>query len=159
MAESVLEKTLTVNPAFLQEIKDGNPELWQSLHRLRQLTTSADDPFRLSCRLVRALDELRERVAFQFSLEESYGYIEIPSTVATSELSRRIQTIRRQHFALFLQLSELCERAEEIQYRGAASYEIRSLLDAARQFDEDYRRHETLECELIEASFDLPCHR
>ncbi len=150
-------KTLVVNPAFLQEIKDGNPGLWHSLHHMRQLCQSNEDAIQIAKRLVRVLDELRDRVATQFALEESFGYIEVPAISKISIANELAARAKHQHYKLYLSLSELAERAEEVQYRGAVRERLQSLIISAKQFDEDFRAHESLETELIEQSFDLPC--
>ena len=150
-------KTLVVNPAFLQEIKDGNPGLWHSLHQLRQLCQSNEDEVQVAKRLVCVLDELRDRVATQFALEESFGYIEVPALSNLSIANELAERAKHQHYKLYLNLSELAERAEEVQYRGAVRERLQSLIASAKQFDDDLRAHEFLETELIEQSFDLPC--
>lgn len=148
-------KTLVVNPAFLQEIKDSNPDLWHTVHQLRQVCQCDDDqPANLSRQLTRLLDDLRDQVALQFSLEESYGYVAVfdqPSRVL-GELATRAQS---QHGMLYLQLSELAEQSEELQYRGVEPSQLRVLIERTRQFDAELREHERIENELIERSFDL----
>ncbi len=153
-------KTLVVNSAFLQEIKDSNPELWQAVHQLRQLCESSDDAATVARRLVRLLDDLRDFVAMQFALEESFGYIEIASTTPVSLVGEMASQAKAQHCALYLQLSELAEWAEEVQYRGVVRERLSSLIAAAKDFDERLREHEALECELIERAFGVPvCSR
>ncbi len=147
-------KTLVVNPAFLQEIKDSNPDLSHALHELRQLLDCDDTPIQLSRRLARLLDDLRDLLALQFSLEESYGYMEVPDSPsrAVGQLACRAQA---QHGKLYMQLSDLAEQAEELQYRGVESSQLRILMEQTIQFEYDLRTHEQAEHELIERSFDL----
>ncbi len=47
MAVATLTKTLIVNPAFLQEIKDSNPDLWISVGTLTEIANRADEPIRV----------------------------------------------------------------------------------------------------------------
>jgi hypothetical protein len=54
-----------------------------------------------------------------------------------------------------MRLSELAEQAEELQYRGVESSQLRILVQRARDFDTELREHERAENELIERSFDL----
>jgi hypothetical protein len=157
MVTMTSKKTLVVNTAFLQEIKDSNPGLWHSLRQLRQLCQSGEDPIQTARRLVRVLDELREKVATQFALEESFGYIEVPVTYEPSIASEFAESVKNQHYKLYLNLSELAERAEEVQYRGAIHERLPSLIASAKHFDEEFRTHELLEAKLIDQSFDLPC--
>jgi hypothetical protein len=148
-------KTLVVNPAFLQEIKDSNPDLWYTVHQLRQVCECDDDECaRVSRQLTRLLDGLRDQLALQFSLEESYGYVAVPDhpNQALGELASRAQS---QHGMLYLRLSDLAEQSEELQYRGVEPSQLRILIERTREFDADLREHERTENELIERSFDL----
>lgn len=147
-------KTLVVNPAFLQEIKDSNPDLWHTVHQLRQICECDDEPTKVSRQLTRLLDGLRDQLALQFSLEESYGYVAVPDhpSEVLTDLATRTQS---QHGMLYMQLSDLAEQAEELQYRGVESSQLRILIERTREFDAELREHERTENELIERSFDL----
>ena len=127
MAVATLTKTLVVNPAFLQEIKDSNPDFWNLVCQLRDVSQIVDEPSQTLRQLTRLLDDLRDQLALQFSLEESYGYIEVPEHVighssrVTTELANQTQS---QHSILYLRLSDLAEQSEELQYRGVESQAI-----------------------------------
>ncbi|MCG8650848.1 MAG: hypothetical protein MI861_13500, partial [Pirellulales bacterium] len=110
---STLIKTLTVNPAFLQEIKDSNPDLWDTVDQLRQVCQCQEEPAVTARLMARLLDALRDHLAIQFSLEESYGYMEVAGGTVTTmtELAERSHA---QHCSLYLRLSELAEQAEEL---------------------------------------------
>ena len=154
-------KTLVVNAAFLQEIKDSNPDLWYAVHRLRGLCESQQEPAHLARQLVRQLDELRDLVALQFALEESYGFVEITAVSGDRDrtlapLADGCSRVQSQHCALYLQLSDLAERAEELQYCGVAAAQLRELIEQTRRFDADLREHENFETELIERASDSP---
>ncbi len=150
----VSTKTLVVNPAFLQEIKDSNPDLWHTVHQLRQVCDGDDEPAKLSRQLTRLLDSLRDQLALQFSLEESYGYMAVPENPSPTlrDLANRAQS---QHGMLYLRLTELAEQAEELQYRGVEQTHLRALVEQTCDFDAQLREHERLENELIERSFGL----
>lgn len=147
-------QTLIVNPAFLQEIKDSNPDLWQTVQQMRQVCECDDEPAQVSRQLTRLLDDLRDQLALQFSLEESYGYMVVPehSSRLLSQLASQTQS---QHRMLYLTLTELAEAAEELQYRGVEPKQLRILVQRTRDFDQNLRDHERSENELIEKSFDL----
>lgn len=153
VAPPTLTKTLTVNPAFLQEIKDSNPDLWQCVHQLRQVCQCEEEPAVTSRNLARLLDGLRDLLALQFSLEESYGYLEVPE--APEAIAQLAAKTRSQHCSLYLRLSELAEQAEELQYRGVEPTQLRILVQSASDFDTELRIHEQSENELIERSFHL----
>ncbi|HEY2147422.1 MAG TPA: hemerythrin domain-containing protein [Pirellulales bacterium] len=148
--------TLTVNAAFLQEIKDENRELRQLLHdcdaALGKCTAaaadsaSADGP--LDPKL--ALDllmRLRNQLSLHFSLEETYGYFD-DAVQVTPQLADRALKLRGQHSELFLSFCGLVDHAEQATNDGRTD----ALPDVARQFTDFHARfqeHESLETELI----------
>ena len=68
--------TVSINPAFLQEIKDDHHELRQLMHHVSAML-SRPSWMRLEYdRLVELLTKLRDQLAMHFSLEEAYGYFE-----------------------------------------------------------------------------------
>ena len=145
-------KALGVNAAFLQEIKDSHPDLAHAVQALRATYHSDDVPAQTARRLVRLLDELRDCLAFQFALEESYGYIDCTQPVSET-LSEMAERARGQHCGLYLELSGLCEQAEELQYRGFACDHVRQLIHDTEQFDARLIQHERLEAQLIERAY------
>lgn len=151
---STATKTLVVNPAFLQEIKDSNPDLWETVAELRKVCENKDEPGTVSRHLTRLLDGLRDQLALQFSLEESYGYMAVPQRTngVLCDLANQTQS---QHGMLYMQLSDLAEQAEELQYRGVESSQLQLLLKRTLEFDAELREHEQAENELIERSFGL----
>ena len=150
-------QVLVLNPAFLQEIKDSNPDLWHTQHQLRQVCECDEAPNQITRQLVRLLDDLRDQLALQFALEESYGFLEVPEhTYAANRIdSDQVQHVHAQHCPLYLELSELAEQAEELQYRGVVKSQLFDLIDSVKRFDCRLREHENLEGELIERSLHL----
>ena len=144
-----------INGAFLQEVKDANVELWHALHDLRRLISEPGDALTASKELVGLLGRLRDLLARQFSLEETYGYIDLGRSIPTVVNERSAQA-RAQHQELYLRIHELCEQAEEAQYRGTAVRELSALLNLAAEFDECLRAHEELESELISGDSAWP---
>ncbi len=152
------ETALLINPAFLQEIKDSNPDLWQTCEQLRQVCRSQREPDQVIGQLVSTLSSLRDQLALQFALEETYGYQTVKGTnriLASVVATELIQKARDEHPVLYLQASELAERAEELQYRGVEVTELVALINSICDFDQAFHDHEDLENELIEQSFDL----
>ena len=143
-----------VNPAFLQEIKDSNPDYWESLNHLRQCCHSQLDSTALCLALCKRLDHLRDILALQFSLEESYGYITIgqPAQHRLHEVQLCEQTAETlaQHSTLYLKLSDLAEQAEELQYRGMELTTLRHLVAKVSAFVAQLQDHEHRESQLIE---------
>lgn len=150
MVVQALPAALRVNPAFLQEIKDSNVGLWQTLEQVRKLYASKLPRNRVAHDLVRLLDDLRDHLALQFSLEEAYGYLELPAGKSIDRgAAERAEQARRQHCSLYLEISELCERAEELQYRGLATEQLSLLIEEAQSFEARFQSHEALERQLI----------
>ncbi len=151
-------ETLVINPAFLQEIKDMNPDCWDVQHRLRQVCHSDSAASDRLDRLVKLLDSFRDHLALQFALEESYGYQTIRSINTNSPVLLTpglIDQARHQHTELYLQITELSEQASELQYRGLTDSAFAKLVRQVQAFDAKLIDHETLESDLIEQSFDL----
>jgi hypothetical protein len=147
-------KTTIVNAAFLQEVKESNVELWSILREIRDIHVGQSEARELSCRLVNSLGDLRDCIALQFSLEETYGFIDgAPASASFNTLDASIAKV--QHRELYLQLHELCEQAEEAQYRGVISRDLSKYLDDFQYFDGAFRAHEELEAELIRCGLGI----
>lgn len=139
--------TTMVNAAFLQEVKDSNLQFWQNVHDFKRLLNQSADPSEQSAKLVRLLSELRDSLALEFSLEETYGYIEGISSGSVS--ARKADEAKRQHRELYLQLHEIAESAEEAQYRGTILQDYASLIVLCREFLNALDAHEKHESDLI----------
>ncbi len=140
--------TTMINAAFLQEVKESNVELWDTVHAVRQLIEENHNSAANAKRLVSLLSQLRDQLAFEFSLEEAYGFIEGCRGLATS-IAQKAALAKQQHRELYLMIHELCETAEEAQYRGVADREYGELLAMTADFDAQLRAHEQLESDLI----------
>lgn len=159
-----------VNAAFLQEIKDSNPNLWHQFHDLRTICQlepeDCESPQSTIKAFARCLNELRDQLALQFSLEESYGLISSPSSGASltpkshspeetalqsSILERQtmVEMVISQHRSLYLRIVDHVEQAEELQYRGCEVDCLRSFAERVERYCQDFTAHERLESELI----------
>ena len=144
--------TVTVNAAFLQEIKEVNQELWMLQADLRHRFQRPVAPGH--CRfLVDKLCLLRDQLALHFSLEEAYGYFDDPVDVAP-QLSRAADRLRGEHKGLYLDLCELVERAERMFYDEQHAALALWLGPEFQEFDERLRSHEERENELIVEAYD-----
>jgi hypothetical protein len=144
--------TVTVNPAFLQEIKEVNQELWQSFADLRQRCSR---PIATGmCRhLVDWLSELRDQLALHFALEEAYGYFDEPLHVAP-QLAEKAESIRCEHQELYIEFSELVDRAERMFFAGQTAALAVWIGPRFLDFDARIRDHEERENELICDAFE-----
>jgi hypothetical protein len=145
-------RTVTVNAAFLQEIKEVNEELWQLLKDVRQALA---DPLRVRSqrqRLLEMLEMLRDSLALHFALEEAYGYFEDPLHVAP-RLCAQAAELRNEHRLLYTQISDLVEEAQQWHYRGQWSLFRSQLVAQFAAFDNRFQLHEEREIELIQEEY------
>lgn len=149
---SVPSKTVGVNAAFLQEIKDSHPDLVHVLHEVRVLCHAGLPAGETAKRLINLLSELRDCLAFQFALEDTYGYVENAKALPTS-VTKLAERARADHCGLYLEISSICEQAEDLQYRGFATEHAGELVEATLAFEMRLVRHERLEAELVELAY------
>lgn len=149
---SSLTSTVTVNAAFLQEIKEVNQELWQQLAGLRHRCQRPLAPG--MCRqLVEQLGQVRDQVALHFALEEAYGYFDDPVEVAP-RLCRQADALRSEHKELYSQLSDLVDRAEQMLYQERLTALAVWVGPVFLEFDARLRSHEERENDLIFEAYD-----
>ena len=67
---AIATQTLTVNAAFLREIKDDNRQLDDLLAALRELTSCGASVRACGQRFVQLLAQLHKQLFFRFALEE-----------------------------------------------------------------------------------------
>lgn len=152
MAVLTSTATVTVNPAFLQEIKEVNQELWQSFADLR-LRCSRPIATGMCRHLVDWLSELRDQLALHFALEEAYGYFDEPLHVAP-QLAEKAGEIRAEHQELYLEFSDLVDRAERMFFAGQTAALALWVGPQFLDFDARIRDHEERENELIYDAFE-----
>lgn len=144
--------TLTVNAAFLQEIKEDNHRLRELLQESAELFNGAalhEPPVR---KIVEMLSELRDQLALHFSLEEAYGYFEDALEVAP-QLSEQAQQLRSQHGALFVELCRMVEQAEQWLYEETSGDVWTALRKKFGRFQHHLREHESQETAIIMDAF------
>ncbi len=144
--------TVTVNAAFLREIKEENEELralLADLHHRFQRPIDADE-----CRpMVDRLYPLLDALAMHFSLEEAYGYFDNPLDIEP-QFSQRADRLRSEHRQLYQALSGLIEWAEQMFYDERhpelALCFLQGMFGARfLKFERWLRRHEIDELDLI----------
>lgn len=152
MTVITLTGTITVNAAFLQEIKEVNHELWDLLKSLRHRCQRPIAPGQ--CRqLIDKLCHFRDQLALHFSLEEAYGYFEDPVEVAP-QLSRQAEKLRGEHKELYLELCDLVERAERMFYDEQHAALALWIGPEFLELDQRIRSHEERENELIMDAYE-----
>ncbi len=144
--------TLTVNAAFLREIKEDNLRLRELLEVVQQCVHLANDRQRVRA-LAETLSELRDQLALHFSLEEAYGYFEDAVEVAPN-LSERASELRSEHGSLFLEVCRLVETAEQLLYGEINGVAAPALAQQFDRFWQTLRQHEKREGDLIMEAFE-----
>ena len=146
-------RTVTVNPAFLEEIKEVNLELWELLRGTSEYLNDASHRPLNAHRLLGQLVRLLDNVAMHFALEEFYGYFDDPLADAP-RLAESAAQLRDEHGLLYLQLCDLIEFVEEHLHRGTLGRVLRSIRNRFNAFMDQFVTHETCERELILEAYD-----
>ena len=145
--------TVTVNAAFLQEIKEDGRELQELLDRACETFSTerlVETPRR---RLVELLSRLCDQIAMHFALEEAYGYFDDAIDIAPG-LSTQADSLRVEHERLFLDLCDIVEQAEQLLYHERSRGVLGKLGQRFGTFYQDLMDHEARENDLIVLSFD-----
>jgi hypothetical protein len=150
---NVATGTLTINAAFLQEIKEDNRRVHELLAEVEQWFQSHATSEASPRPLVDALAQLRDQVALHFSLEEAYGYFE-DAIDAAPRLSEKAAELRAQHGDLFVRLCQMVNDAERWLYRETPRDVHSALVRQFEKFSQEFRRHESREADLILDAFE-----
>lgn len=148
MATAISTKTVTVNAAFLQEIKEVNQDLWRLLADVRRMCESPATIDSAPRRFFGLVEELRDHLALHFALEEAYGYFEDPIEVAP-RLCREANELRAEHHELYLMIVSFSEAAESLTQPERVIGTVLSAVKQFQAFDDRLRRHESRENDLI----------
>ncbi len=146
-------RAVSINPAFLQEIKDDHHELRQLLHHTCAMLGRSGAVEIEYPRLVEMLGKLRDQLAMHFSLEEAYGYFDDAISVAP-HLSQRAERLRSQHFGLFSDACRLAEGAAQLSSLEKSDTALARLAEDYRRFSTRFHEHESQERDLILEAFN-----
>lgn len=144
-----------VNAAFFREIKDSSLDHQQTADQIESLCKGPPMDFRTLRRYTELSELWRDQLAVYFSLEDTYGYIELPIDAPEAlERENAVESVdairlRQQHASLYLEVSGLVEFAEELQYRGLSADGRDDLLQRTLGFSLRLDRHERQERRLI----------
>lgn len=138
---------LTLNAAFLREIKEDNVAFRQLLDDCLAVVSTAS---RRSIRDVTdKLLDLRDELETYFALEEFYGYFRSALEIDSS-VSVKAHALEKQHEDLFVHLCGIVDHCEQLLY-GEAPPEL-TLKKVASEFTAFYQAlivHEQAEHELL----------
>ncbi len=150
---AIVTSTVTVNAAFLQEIKEDNRELTQLLKRSESACRRVKASPASSGSLAELLVLVRDQLAFHFALEEAYGYFEHAVDEAP-RLSERAMALRSEHETLYLEICSIAEEAESMRLGRQARRRVHSVAQDFLLFYQRLKEHETDETELILQALD-----
>lgn len=148
----VTTATVTINAAFLQEIKDVDQELWRMLAELSRRSAELREveqgpPY------LELLMQFRDQLALHFALEEAYGYFDDPE-FAPPRMCRAAANLRQEHRTLYVALTNLCERSEHLGASGHWATFVDWAGPRFLAFASDLHSHERRENELILEALD-----
>lgn len=145
-------RTVAINAAFLQEIKDDHHELRQLMHHTAAMLARPTWMRLEYDRLVDLVTKLRDQLALHFSLEEAFGYFEDAIETAP-RLSKRAEQLREQHGQLYAQFCRLVEQAEVLLYHETPHTRIALMAREYRHFAQTLQEHEAEESKLMLQAF------
>ncbi len=150
---AVLTGTLTINAAFLAEIKEDNLQLRKLLNLAAEDATHQNFD-RISMRdRVDLYHTLRDQLGLHFALEDAYGYFR-DALEENPRLTAAAEKLHSQHELLFRQICLIIDSAESILYQEYNAIRETDLLTAYLQFYGLFIEHEHAENELIFSAFD-----
>jgi hypothetical protein len=143
---SIAEERMTLNVAFMNEIKED--------FDFRETLNSVY--YRLNCQpgisphvAAKELADLRDQLETYFAMEEFYGYFQQAAT-KNPGVNHKAEMLRSDHESLFLQLNQLVDLAEQIVYRECSKQvTIRHLAEELDSFCAALADHEQDEMELM----------
>ncbi|TWU58750.1 hypothetical protein Poly51_15300 [Rubripirellula tenax] len=145
------KRRLSVNAAFLKDIKDDNRELKNLVDRINPLSEHPQIAANHWPEFVALLADLRDQLALHFSLEEAFGYFEEAIEVVP-QLSIDAEQLRGQHATLFESIRDLADRACDVT--SDRTEKVASLLSSFQRFRHAFEIHEEAEVKLILQSLD-----
>jgi iron-sulfur cluster repair protein YtfE (RIC family) len=144
-------RRMTVNAAFLRDIKDDNRDLKILMDRICLLAQHPQTATNHWPELIELFSDLCDQLALHFSLEEAYGYFD-DAVVSAPQLSETAESLRGQHPKLFVRIRELADKALEVSADRAEH--ISRFLQRFEQFRLDFEKHEEDELKLILDALD-----
>ncbi|MFW6171166.1 MAG: hypothetical protein ACODAD_11800, partial [Planctomycetota bacterium] len=136
--------TVTVNAAFLQEIKEVDEELWELLQRANSLCGAPRQVRHHGRRVVEVLSDLRDHLGMHFALEEAYGYCEDPVHVPP-ELNVVAGELRGEHQKLFMLVRDLVDQVDDLYRQRLLAQNSARVVKGFRAFYNRFLQHEKRE--------------
>ncbi len=143
MAPKRSDVKFTVNAAFFREIKDDHQHLQSLLDRTRHLAANRPAIVNHAKEFVQLLADLRDQLAFHFTLEEAYGYFE-DAIERAPRFHDQAGRLRNQHSELYVMAQRIAECAVALP-----AIEIDDVVEQFLTFDLALKAHESAELRLI----------
>lgn len=144
-------RRLDVNAAFLKDIKDDNRHLKELLDKIAPMLKHPNVATNHWTEVTSLVGELRDQLAFHFSLEEAYGYFD-SALEAEPQRSAEAESLRAEHTGLFAKIRDLADLAAEMPVDSPVKVE--GFINAYASFFVDFANHEEAELKLILATLD-----
>lgn len=142
------KSNITINAAFLQEIKDNNLQLDEVLELLNTLCSMDGKTFLEPRQFRDLIHELRDLLAMHFSLEDAFGYFIGPSFIIPV-LNKEAARLKSQHEELYIEINAIVELTDTLFASGHTEIITTNLIQRFNRFHEDLRKHESEEYDLI----------
>jgi len=143
---------VTINAAFLQEIKEVHVELWSAFEQIRGFGSRRDWTDSACRQLVSSLDSFRDLLSLCFTLEDAYGYFDDPVYV-DARFGKRVSRLRAEHHTLRAEITRIGNHAERLMYNGRLHDSIDAILARLAAFCDQLEEHEAREKDLISEAF------
>ena len=144
-------RRLSVNAAFMKDIKDDNRDLKDILDEITPLATHPETAVNHWVELTELFARLRDQLALHFSLEEAYGYFD-DAIVTAPQLSTTAECLRSEHPRLFERIRDLADSSLEVSVDR--ENQVRNFLGDFFNFRTEFEQHEEAELRLILAALD-----
>lgn len=142
---------LTINAAFLKDIKDDNRDLKILMDTILPLAQHQQTAANHWPELIGLFADLRDQLALHFSLEEAYGYFD-DAVGSAPQLSSSAEQLRNEHPLLFERIRDLADRALEIP--ADSEEKVARFLQEYESFRQSFDAHEEAELKLILDAID-----
>ena len=144
-------RLLSVNAAFLKEIKEDNQQLKALWDRVVPIAQQSETALNHWTELVGLFAQLRDQLALHFSLEEAYGYFDDAIDTAP-QLSVAAGVLRSEHSSLFALIRDLADHAADAHVDRVET--VTPFVDQFADFKKRFETHEEAELKLILDAMD-----
>lgn len=147
--------SLTINAAFLQEIKDDNVDMSDLLDATFDAFSIQESSKVQAKSLFDIMSQIRDYLAMHFALEDEFGYFDEAVDVP-HQLSLQADVLKGQHEQFYAEICQIVEAAESTLHCNPQSAAMKQkIMDAYKSFYTRFQDHEEAERELVLESLQL----